>query len=409
MPSLKILILLVLVGFALFDALVDLLNWIRLPAGNDADATRTREYQKEHLKIGAIETAVQLTFWALVFHFPILDILDEQTARLIPPTTTTAQALQGSAWIIAVSLIRQALSLPFSWFSTFSIEQRYGFNRTTPSTFVLDRIKGLVIGITIGAPLLALLLYFFGALGVNAWWVAWIVVTGFSLGLGYLAPAIILPLFNRFKPLEAGELRSAIEGYAQKENFAMGGTFVMDGSKRSSKRNAFFTGFGRFKKLVLFDTLIEKHTRDELMAIVAHEMGHFKLGHIPRMIGVSIATQGALFWVMGLFLAHPDAPVWIRETLLLTEPSIAGAFLLMSLLYAPLGKVLSVISLALSRKHEFEADQYSKATYGKAEALISALKMLEKDHLGHPNPHPLKVWMEYSHPPVSERARALGV
>ena len=403
MPSLKILILLVLVGFAVFDAFVDLLNWRRLPAGNDSEATRTREYQKEHLKLGAIETAVQLTFWAVAFHLPILDILDEQTARLIPPLW------HGAAWLIAVSLIRQALSLPFSWFSTFSIEQRYGFNRTTRLTFVLDRIKGLVLGLAIGAPLLALLLYFFGALGVHAWWVAWILVTGISLGLGYLAPAIILPLFNRFKPLEAGALRSAIEEYAQKENFAMGGTFVMDGSKRSSKRNAFFTGFGRFKKLVLFDTLIEKHSRDELMAIVAHEMGHFKLGHIPRMIGVSIATQGALFWVMGLFLAHPDAPVWIRETLLLTEPTIAGAFLLMSLLYAPLGKVLSVASLALSRKHEFEADQYSKSTYGKPEALISALKTLEKDHLGHPNPHPLKVWMEYSHPPVSERARALGV
>jgi STE24 endopeptidase len=209
--------------------------------------------------------------------------------------------------------------------------------------------------------------------------------------------------------VEVDNLKKAIEEYARREDFALQGTFVMDGSRRSSKRNAFFTGFGRFRKLVLFDTLIEKHTTDELMAIVAHEMGHFKLGHIPRMIALSVLTQGLMFWGVGLFFVHPDSQEWVRTTLLLPESTLAASLLLLTLFYAPVGRVLSVVSLWISRRHEFQADLYSSQTYGKPAALISALRALERDHLSHPDPHPLKVWMDYSHPPVSRRARALGV
>jgi STE24 endopeptidase len=187
----------------------------------------------------------------------------------------------------------------------------------------------------------------------------------------------------------------------------MGGTFIMDGSKRSTKRNAFFTGFGKLRKLVLFDTLVSKHTQDEVVAIVAHEMGHFKLGHIPKMIGLSVITQGILFWTLGLFLGDPRSQGWVQDTLGLSHPSLAGAFLLISLLYTPISRVLSVGMLWLSRKHEYEADAYSSNTYGKPQALVDALQKMEVDHLSHPSPHWLKVMFEYSHPPVHERARAL--
>ncbi len=392
----KLFLLELLIGFAAFDLAVEWLNWRRI------EEERTRAYQLEQLKLGAAETGVQLLFWIVVFFTPVLDILDEAlSSRIASPIW------QGAAWLITISLARSALSLPFAYRSTFDIEERYGFNRTTRATFWTDRIKGLVLGLVLGTPVLGLLLHFFTQFAQHAWWMAWFSVTGLSLAMAYLAPMIILPLFNRYEPLPDGALRQAIEAYAKKEGFEMKGTFVMDGSKRSSKRNAFFTGFGRFKKLVLFDTLVQKHTEQEIVAIVAHEMGHFKLGHIPRMIGTSVATQGFLFWVMGQFLTHPQSGRWIRETLNLAEPTLAGALLLMSLLYLPLGRVLSIASLALSRKHEFEADRYSRDTYGNPEALISALSAMQKDHLSHPNPHPLKVWLEYSHPTVDQRAETL--
>lgn len=392
----KIFVLELLGGFAAFDLAVEWLNWRRIGEG------RIRSYHLEQLKLGAAETGVQLLFWLLVFFSPILDILDEAlSARIQSPIW------QGAAWLIIVSLLKSALSLPFSYRSTFDIEERYGFNRTTPRTFWVDRLKGLILGLLLGTPVLALLLHFFTRFADAAWWMAWLSVTGLSLAMAYLAPMIILPLFNRYEPLPDGALKQAIEEYAKKEGFKMNGTFVMDGSKRSSKRNAFFTGFGRFKKLVLFDTLVQNHPEQEIVAIVAHEMGHFKLGHIPRMIGTSVATQGLLFWVMGQFLTHPQSGRWIRETFNLAEPTLAGALLLMSLLYLPLGRVLSILGLMLSRKHEFEADRYSRDTYGNPEALISALSAMQKDHLSHPNPHPLKVWLEYSHPTVEQRAQTL--
>jgi STE24 endopeptidase len=244
-------------------------------------------------------------------------------------------------------------------------------------------------------------------MGVQAWWMTWLAATLLSLGLGYLAPSLILPLFNRFEPLANGELRNAIEDYARKEQFPIQGTFVMDGSKRSTKRNAFFTGFGRLRRLVLFDTLLQNHTHSEILAIVAHEMGHFKLGHIPKSIAISILTQGALFWTIGRFLASPLAVAGVQETLGLQEITTAGSLLVIALLYSPISRVLSVGMLAFSRKNEFEADAYSRRTFGDAEALISALQKMEKDHLSHPSPHPLKVILEYSHPPVEKRAQAL--
>ena len=396
----KTLIVGILLANLVIDLIVELLNLKAFPSSQEFQ--RRRSYFSENLRVGFAEQVIQLIFWLLAFHSPFLNQLD-----LLVSSAWDSPVWRGSIWLIAVTGVRSLLSLPFQAYSTFSIEARYGFNTTTVSTFLLDRLKGAILGVALGAPILALLLYLFEAMGPNAWWISWISITGLSLVLGYLAPAIVLPIFNKFKPLPEGTLRSSIQDYAQKEQFPMNGTFVMDGSKRSTKRNAFFTGFGKLRKLVLFDTLISHHEPDEIVAVVAHEMGHFKLGHIPKMIGLSIFTQGLLFWALGRFLADPMASVWVQETLGLSNYSLAGAFLLISLLYLPLSKLLSIGVLALSRRHEYEADDYSRRTYGKPEALISALKKMETDHLAHPSPHWLKVLLEYSHPPVQHRSRAL--
>ncbi len=397
----RTLVIAILVANLLLDLVVETLNFKAFP--QEAELEKRRAYLRENLKIGFLDQGVQLGFWITVFHLPLLETWD-----LWARNWTSSSLWQGALWLMLVGLVRSLLSLPFQAYSTFSIEARYGFNTTTPATFIGDRIKGALLGLALGAPLLAFVLWIFQAMGADAWWISWVAMTALSLVIGYLAPAIILPLFNRFEPLPEGELREKIESYAKREKFSMGGTFVMDGSKRSTKRNAFFTGFGRLRKLVLFDTLVAKHAPEEILAVVAHEMGHFKLGHIPKMIAISIVTQGLMFWVLGRFIADPRASEWVASTLLLTNPGLAGAFLLISLLYLPISRVLSIAMLALSRKHEFEADAYSKKTYGNADALVTALQSMEQDHLSHPSPHWLKVVLEYSHPPVRQRARALA-
>ncbi len=396
----KTLVIVILVANFLLDLLVEVLNFRAFPS--DASLEKRRHYLRENLRIGFLDQGVQVAFWIIAFQTRYFEAIDQWTRSILG-----SSAWQGAFWLIAVSVLRSVLSLPFQAYSTFSIEARYGFNTTTVKTFILDRTKGSVIGLAIGAPILAFVLAIFEKMGTDAWWISWVAMTILSLAIGYLAPAFILPLFNKFSPLPQGDLRREIEAYASREHFPMGGTFIMDGSKRSTKRNAFFTGFGRLRKLVLFDTLVSKHSTEEVMAVVAHEMGHFKLGHIPKMIGISVATQGLLFWILGRFLAAPNAARWIEGTLRLSTPSLAGAFLVISLLYLPISRILSLGTLGLSRKHEFEADAYSKATYGKPEALIGALQKMETDHLSHPSPHWLKVLLEYSHPPVAKRAQAL--
>ncbi|MBU6374909.1 MAG: M48 family metallopeptidase [Bdellovibrionales bacterium] len=396
----KTLIVTILAANLLIDLMVELLNLKSFP--NTEQYKRRRSYFQENMKVGFAEQGVQFLFWIVAFQSPFFERLDLAIGSVIQSTIW-----KGAVWLIAISAIRALISFPFQAFSTFSTESRFGFNKTTVQTFFADRIKGALLGVTLGLPILALLLYIFQAMGPNAWWMCWLILTGLSLVMGYLAPALILPLFNRFESLPEGSLRSSIEAYARKEDFPMGGTFVMDGSKRSTKRNAFFTGFGKLRKLVLFDTLIANHEPDEILAVVAHEMGHFKCGHIPKMILLSVLTQGLLFWILGRFLTDPRAPVWIQQTLGLSEYSLAGAFLLMSILYLPISRVLSIGLMALSRKHEYEADDYSKRTFGKSAALVSALRKMETDHLAHPSPHWLKVLLEYSHPPVDLREKAL--
>lgn len=311
--------------------------------------------------------------------------------------------LTGVLYIGALSALHFLITLPFDIYHTFAIEERYGFNKTSPATFAFDIVKGILLSAILGGPILALVLYFFDVAGDLAWLYCWLALTAIQLVLAFLAPAVIMPIFNKFEPLPEGELRKAIERYAREQNFHLSGIFQMDGSRRSTKSNAFFTGFGKLRRLVLFDTLIQKQSTEEVISVLAHEIGHFKEGHIPKSIALSIASSALVFWFLSLFLGNPD----LFEAFQMESVSIYASLVLVSFLFAPVSQAVSIIASFISRKHEFEADRFAKTTTKNAETLVSALKKLSIDHLSHLTPHPLKVFLDYSHPPVLERIKAL--
>ncbi len=300
-------------------------------------------------------------------------------------------------------LASQMISIPFSIYSTFVIEAKYGFNRTTAKTFILDILKGWLLAAVIGGPLFSVVLWLFEKAGSWAWAYCWVVVVLFQIVLIFLAPVVIMPLFNKFYPLEHGELKTAIEDYAKSQKFKMRGVFKMDASKRSTKSNAFFTGFGRFRRIVLFDTLAERHNVDELVSVLAHEMGHYKKRHIFKSILISVMTTGLIFFLLSLFINNEG----LFSAFKTENTSIYASLCFFAFLYAPINTVVSIFSNTLSRKYEYEADAYAVSTYGKPESMISALKKLTVDNLSNLTPHPLKVFLSYSHPPVLKRIEAI--
>ncbi len=295
------------------------------------------------------------------------------------------------------------MSLPFSVYSTFVIEEKYGFNKTTPKTFVLDILKGWLLGVVIGAPVFSAVLWFFGQTGPMAWAYCWGALTVIQIFLMFIAPVVIMPIFNKFIPLEDRELKEAIEEYAKKQDFKMKGVFSMDGSKRSTKSNAFFTGFGRFRRIVLFDTLISKHTTEELVSILAHEMGHYKKKHILKSMIISILSTGLMFYILSIFMNNSGLFMAFQ----MEHVSIYASLFFFGFLYAPIEMVLSIFGNMLSRRHEYEADAWAVRTYRRPQSMIAALKKLSVDNLSNLTPHPLKVFLSYSHPPVLERIRAI--
>jgi len=295
------------------------------------------------------------------------------------------------------------VSLPFSIYSTFVIEERFGFNRTSSKTFILDIVKGGLLAIVIGAPLLALVLWFFQHSGPYGWLYCWIGVVIFSTVLQFLAPVLIMPLFNKFSPLEESPLRDRILKYAEQQNFRLQGIFTMDGSKRSSKLNAFFTGFGKFRKIVFYDTLLDKLNESEIIAVLAHEMGHFKLKHIVKMLCASIAQTGIMFFLLSFFIGNSE----LSAAFGMKETSIYSSLVFFGFLYSPLSLLISILFNYFSRRNEFQADLYAAQSTGAPEALISGLKKLSQANLSNLTPHPLLVFLHYSHPPVLARVEKL--
>ena len=407
MNFIAIIILVTIVVDFVLSSLADTLNLkslkTKLPESfkgyYDADSYRkSQEYLRVNTKFGWITTSFNmlliLTFWFWK-GFPVLD----QWVRSL----NFGYIMTGLLYISLLLLFNAILSLPFSIYSTFVIEERFGFNKTKWSTFIMDMIKGFLLSVLLGVPLLTGILAFFEYAGATAWLYCWIAVTIVMLVIQFIAPTWIMPLFNKFNPLEDGELKDAIMSYAHSINFSLENVFVMDGSKRSAKSNAFFTGFGKHKRIVLFDTLINQHTVSELVAVLAHEMGHFKKKHILQRILIGVVQMGIMFYLLSLFLSYQG----LFDAFYMEHKSVYAGLVFFSMLYTPINFFVGLFMQMLSRKNEYEADKFAVETTRDPQSMVDALKKLSVNNLSNLLPHPFYVFLNYSHPPVLDRIKAI--
>ena len=366
----------------------------------DAERYRkSQQYLKVNTQFGWITSAfslsVILVFW-FAKGFPLLD----QWMR----SFELGPVLTGLIYMGILMLFKAVLSLPFSLYATFVIEERFGFNTTTWKTLLMDLIKGLVLALLLGTPLLAAILAFFQYAGPNAWWYCWIGVTLYTLVVQFIAPTWIMPLFNKFTPLEEGELKSAILSYANSINFPLENVYQMDGSRRSTKSNAFFTGFGKHKRIVLFDTLIKRHSVNELVAVLAHEMGHYKKKHIRQSLILGILQTGLMLFLLSHFIAYQG----LFNAFYMPQQSVYAGMIFFAMLYAPIDFFVGIFMQVLSRKNETAADQFAAETTKDPLSMVDALKKLSVHNLSNLTPHPFYVFLNYSHPPVLKRIQSLS-
>lgn len=365
----------------------------------DAEKYRkSQSYLKERVRFSLIENAF-FTLGAIVFILAGWFNLIDGFARSLEQ----GPLVTGLIFIGIMYLVHHLFSIPFTAYRTFVIEEKYGFNRTTPATFVADIIKQLILMMIIGAVILSAILWFFSVSGKSAWLYSWIAVTAFELFLIFIAPVLIMPLFNKFTPLEEGELKTAITDYAHSQDFKLKGIYKMDASRRSAKSNAFFTGLGRYKRIVLFDTLISKMKTDELVAVLAHEIGHYKHKDIFKGLAVSVVSTGLMFFMLSFFIYNKDFFAAFK----MESVSVYAGLFLFTFLYQPVNDLFSIGANYMSRRFETSADIFSVRTYKNPEAMIGALKRLSSDNLSNLTPHPLKVFLSYSHPPVLTRIEAI--
>ncbi|MGE5126709.1 MAG: M48 family metallopeptidase [Betaproteobacteria bacterium] len=329
--------------------------------------------------------------------------LVESWARAAAGTAGLGAIATGIFFFFLLAAASGTLALPFDLYSTFVIEERHGFNRQTLRGFLLDRLKGIAIGLALGTPLLAGLLWVMERMGAFWWLWAWGLVVAFNLFAVWIYPSVLAPLFNRFTPLPEGELRTGILELAGRTGFRAGGIFVMDASRRTAHGNAYFTGLFGQKRIVLFDTLVAAMAPQEVIAVLAHELGHFRLHHVRWAIARSVAASGTLFFVLSLAL-----PVEAFYTAFSVEPTAYGALVVFGLWFSIAGFALQPLENALSRRHEFAADAFA-VRHGAAPAeLGAALRKLREKSRGLPVVHPLYSRVYHSHPPLLERLRAMG-
>ena len=311
--------------------------------------------------------------------------------------------ITGILFFIILIIITDILTIPFNLYKTFIIEEEFGFNKTNLSTFIIDKLKGYLILSLLGFPLLWTVLYFFNKFPSYAWFYTWILVSLFGIIIQPIFNLFIAPLFNKFTPLSNGLLLDKIQDYLKKVNFPVKKLEVMDGSKRSSHSNAYFSGFGNNKRIALFDTLLDQMDEEEIVAIIAHEVGHYKLKHIHYSIILNSIQSGIMLFILSLFIMNDNLfAVFKMENL-----SIYASLLFFSILYTPISMIMNVFFNFVSRQNEYSADKYSAITYNKPEKLISALKKMSRDNLSNLTPHWLNIFMNYTHPPVINRIKAL--
>jgi len=359
---------------------------------------KSQAYQSDISKFSSFSSSFSFFLLFLALYNGWFGLLDTWIRNFSPVSLVTPLIFFGILFIIS-----DLIGTPFAIYRNFVIEAKYGFNKMTVKTYLGDKVKSYLLTIIFGGLLLGILVYLVNAIGPNFWAYFWAVMTAFVLFANLFYTTLILPLFNKLTPLEEGDLKASIQSYSEKVNFPLTNIFVMDGSKRSSKGNAFFSGLGKRKKVVLFDTLIEKHSVDELTAVFAHEVGHYKKKHIVMSTIFSIMLMGFMLFLFSK-MAYTAEVSWALGGQVSTLHLNLLAF---GILYSPLSTVLSILGNVLSRKNEYEADAYAKETFNER-PLIAGLKKMSSDHLSNLTPHPAYVYVHYSHPPLKERVRALA-
>ncbi len=397
----------ILVISFLFDAILNHLNLKHSELPIDAkfdylyDAEKRNsalEYQRANYKANLFADLVSTALTIAMLAAGGFGIIDKFVRNYFDN-----EILVGLGFIAIVGLLGSITSLPFTIYSTFVIEEKFGFNKTTVKTFITDKIKGTVIGAIIGAPLFSAIVWIYLQLGGYFWIATWALMTAFSLFSFAFGTTLILPRFNKLSPLEDGELKTEILDYCKSQGYEVGRLFVMDGSKRSTKANAFFAGLGKSKTIVLYDTLIEKLTVEEVVAVLAHEVGHYKRKHTLAMFIASVAQTLAITALLGWMLNYPE----VSYALGADVPSFHVATVTFFLLFTPISMVMGLANMALSRRNEFDADEFSISTY-KPNVIGVALGKISTDALANLNPHPLYVKVHYTHPPVIERIKAIS-
>ncbi len=364
---------------------------------NEAKLKEAKAYQKENYRFKFIAGTFSFVFTLIFITQGWFGAIDTWVAEF-----GFSPLIKSLVFFGLVFVGSDLMSLPFDYYSTFVIEEKYGFNKTNLRTFFSDKVKGYVLSIVVGGALLMVFLWLIHQMGQDFWWQFWLVASVFMVGINLFYTAWILPLFNKLTPLEDGELKQKIVQYAQSVDFPLKNIFVMDGSKRSSKANAFFSGFGKRKKVVLYDTLLEQHPPDELVAVLAHEIGHYKKKHILWSMVLSVLQVGLMLFLLAQFIFSEQMSAALGGAAWSAELNIIG----FTMLFAPISMVLGIGMNWLSRKNEFEADEYAKTTF-EGRPLAEALKTLSVKTLSNLNPHPWYVFVNYSHPPLLERLERL--
>ena len=361
---------------------------------------KSQEYTKTNTKFSFITSTFSLflnLFFILGGFYNVIDLYVRDLGYNAEVT--------GLLFFALLFVINDLLNIPFSIYKTFVIEEKYGFNKTTLKTFWIDKLKGYFLTILIGGPVLYLILYFFSNFTEYAWLYVWIFLIAFSIVMQPIFTTFVAPMFNKFTPLEDGPLLQKIKDYLSKVEFPVQKLEVVDGSKRSSHSNAYFSGIGKYKRIALFDTLLEQMDDDEILSIIAHEVGHYKLKHIYSGIILSSLQSGIMLYILSLFINNEQ--LFSVFSMQEGNLSIYASLVFFSMLYSPISLIIGIFFSIISRKNEFSADEYSAKTAQMPKSLISGLKKLSKENLSNLTPHWLNFFLNYSHPPVLERIKTL--
>ena len=403
---LLLLLLAIIATDFVFETVLDWINAKHQPSAlpkvieglySDEEFVKSQAYQKANFKIGLISATISFVLYFGVISMGLLGLFSDWLAQ-----QSNSQYIIFIAFFGSMMIASDILSLPISLYKTFVIESKFGFNKMTIKTFFLDKIKGYALSAIIGGALIWIFLYLINWLNEDFWLFFWGVITVIIVFVNMFYTSLIVPLFNKLEPLADGELRDAIELYSKKVNFPLTNIYVINGSKRSTKANAYFSGLGPNKKIVLYDTLINNHTTEELVAVLAHEVGHFKRKHILSGLALSILQMGLILYILSFFIFNESLSIALGASQLAIHLNLIA----FSMLFTPISKVSGLLMNLFSRKNEYEADAFAAET-SSSTALSSALKTLSTKNLSNLTPHPSYVFFHYSHPPLVARLTAL--